>query len=96
MTFYSDFFILLQVIQEPEDIVENGLSVYNPVLVGAISYVLIPRIYGAFDAFSFLLVFLATILRYIPAFHIFIEYFENIVMDNKFIRMYCNGHKLYN
>ncbi|KAM0727141.1 Urea transporter 1 [Formica fusca] len=50
------------VIQEPEDIVENGLSVYNPVLVGAISYVLIPRIYGAFDAFSFLLVFLATIL----------------------------------
>ncbi|XP_070172481.1 urea transporter 1 [Polyergus mexicanus] len=50
------------VVQEPKDIVENGLSVYNPLLVGAISYVLIPRIYGAFDAFSFLLVFLATIL----------------------------------
>ncbi|KAL6434049.1 hypothetical protein ACFW04_005895 [Cataglyphis niger] len=50
------------VIREPQDIIENGLSVFNPLLVGAMSYVLIPRIYGAFDAFSFLIVFLATIL----------------------------------
>lgn len=61
---------------------------FNPLLVGAMSYVLIPRIYGAFDAFSLLVVFLATILRYIPIFYIFIDYFENILIDNKlFIRM---------
>lgn len=64
-TFYSVSFILLQVTRESRDIVENGLSVYNPVLVGSLSYVLIPQIYGAFDAFSILLVFLGTILRYI-------------------------------
>ncbi|CAL1680154.1 unnamed protein product [Lasius platythorax] len=49
-------------IREPREIVENGLSVFNPLLVGAMSYILIPRIYGTFDAFSFLLVFLATIV----------------------------------
>ncbi|XP_011260402.1 urea transporter 1 isoform X2 [Camponotus floridanus] len=54
--------LLSVVIREPRNIVENGLSVYNPVLVGSVSYVLIPQIYGAFDAFSFLLVFLGTIL----------------------------------
>lgn len=74
-TFYSYSFILLQAIREPREIVENGLSVFNPLLVGAMSYILIPQIYGTFDAFSFLLVFLATIVRYVPAFHVFIEYF---------------------
>ncbi|XP_072767392.1 urea transporter 1 [Anoplolepis gracilipes] len=54
--------LLSVLIREPQDIVENGLSVYNPLLVGAISYAMIPRIYASFDAFSFLLVFLATIL----------------------------------
>ncbi|XP_012221640.2 urea transporter 1-like isoform X2 [Linepithema humile] len=54
--------LLSVLIREPEVIVENGLSVYNPLLVGAVSYVLIPQIYGTFDAFSLLLVLLATIL----------------------------------
>lgn len=54
--------LLSVLIQEPEVIVENGLTVLNPLLVGAISYVLIPQIYGTFDAFSLLLVLLATIL----------------------------------
>lgn len=71
-------FFFLQLIQEPEVIVENGLSVYNPLLVGAVSYVLIPQIYGSFDAFSLLLVLLATILRYIQVFYM--EYLVNILI----------------
>ncbi|XP_011698932.1 PREDICTED: urea transporter 2-like isoform X3 [Wasmannia auropunctata] len=52
-----------QLMREPDFIVENGLSVYNPLLVGAVSYGLIPQIYGAgFDTLSCLLVLLATIL----------------------------------
>lgn len=88
-TFHSNSSIILQAIREPWDIVVNGLTVYNPVLVGAISYVLIPRIYGAFDAFSFLLVFLATILRYIFT-YIYSRiscfcrvYFEDILINYK-------------
>ncbi|KYM97195.1 Urea transporter 1, partial [Cyphomyrmex costatus] len=54
--------LLSVLIREPDDIIENGLSVFNPLLVGAISYSLIPQIYGSFDSFSFLLVLLATIL----------------------------------
>ncbi|XP_011167753.2 urea transporter 1 [Solenopsis invicta] len=54
--------LLSVLIREPDDLVENGLTVFNPVLVGAVSYSLIPQIYGSFDAFSFLLVLLATIL----------------------------------
>ncbi|XP_011698931.1 PREDICTED: urea transporter 1-like isoform X2 [Wasmannia auropunctata] len=56
--------LLLSVLmREPDFIVENGLSVYNPLLVGAVSYGLIPQIYGAgFDTLSCLLVLLATIL----------------------------------
>ncbi|KAG5318172.1 MCM6 factor, partial [Acromyrmex heyeri] len=54
--------LLSVLIREPDNIVENGLSVFNPLLVGAISYALIPQIYGSFDSFSFLLVLLATIL----------------------------------
>lgn len=55
--------LLLSVaIREPREIVENGLTVFNPLLVGGMSYVLIPRIYGAFDAFSLLLVFLGAIV----------------------------------
>ncbi|XP_028044541.1 urea transporter 1 isoform X1 [Monomorium pharaonis] len=53
--------LLSVLIREPDEIIENGISTFNPVLVGAISYILIPQIYGSFDAFSFLLVFLATI-----------------------------------
>ncbi|XP_011873760.1 PREDICTED: urea transporter 1-like isoform X2 [Vollenhovia emeryi] len=54
--------LLSVLIREPDAIVENGLSVYNPLLVGAVSYDLIPQIYGGFDSFSSLLLLLATIL----------------------------------
>ncbi|KAL6263930.1 hypothetical protein P5V15_004011 [Pogonomyrmex californicus] len=54
--------VLSVLIREPDDIVDNGLSVYNPLLVGAVSYSLIPEIYGGFDSFSLLLVLLATII----------------------------------
>lgn len=49
-------------IREPREIVENGLTVFNPILIGVMSYNVIPRMYGAFDTFSFLLVFLGMIL----------------------------------
>ncbi|XP_029173737.1 urea transporter 2-like [Nylanderia fulva] len=49
-------------IREPREIVENGITVFNPLLVGVMSYNVIPRMYGPFDAFCFLLVFLGAIL----------------------------------
>ncbi|XP_020300014.1 urea transporter 1-like isoform X2 [Pseudomyrmex gracilis] len=55
-------FLPEKIIQEPQVIVENGLSVFNPLLVGAVSYSLIPQIYGAFDIFSVPLVLLAAVL----------------------------------
>ncbi|EFN85749.1 Urea transporter, erythrocyte [Harpegnathos saltator] len=55
--------LLSMLMRDSQDHVENGLTVYNPLLVGAVSYVLIPQIYGAFDAFSCLHVLLGTIFR---------------------------------
>ncbi|EZA57233.1 Urea transporter, partial [Ooceraea biroi] len=49
-------------LQEPQDNVENGLSVLNPLLVGVVSCVMIPRFYGAFDAFSLLHLLVAVII----------------------------------
>ncbi|XP_057337291.1 urea transporter 2-like isoform X2 [Microplitis mediator] len=51
-------------IQEPLQNIENGLTVYNPVLVGCITYSLFPNNYnnGHWDSFSILLTFIATIL----------------------------------
>ncbi|XP_008561082.2 urea transporter 2 [Microplitis demolitor] len=51
-------------IQEPLQNIENGLTVYNPVLVGCITYSLFSNNYnnGNWDSFSVLLTFIATIL----------------------------------
>ncbi|CAD6244811.1 GSCOCG00013484001-RA-CDS [Cotesia congregata] len=51
-------------IQEPLRNIENGLTVYNPVLVGAITYALFPSNYnnGRWDSFSILLTFIAVIV----------------------------------
>ncbi|CAG5075970.1 Similar to SLC14A2: Urea transporter 2 (Oryctolagus cuniculus) [Cotesia congregata] len=53
-----------QLIQEPLRNIENGLTVYNPVLVGAITYALFPSNYnnGRWDSFSILLTFIAVIV----------------------------------
>ncbi|KAH0555097.1 hypothetical protein KQX54_015217 [Cotesia glomerata] len=51
-------------IQEPLQNIENGLTVYNPALVGAITYALFPSNYnnGHWDSFSILLTFIAVIV----------------------------------
>ncbi|XP_044581803.1 urea transporter 2-like isoform X1 [Cotesia glomerata] len=53
-----------QLIQEPLQNIENGLTVYNPALVGAITYALFPSNYnnGHWDSFSILLTFIAVIV----------------------------------
>ncbi|XP_032667188.1 urea transporter 1-like isoform X2 [Odontomachus brunneus] len=53
--------LLSVLVRDSQDNVENGLTVYNPLLVGVVSYALVPQIYGAFDAFSFLHLLLGTI-----------------------------------
>lgn len=52
-----------QLIRDSEENIANGLTVFNPLLVGAISSSLIPSIYGPFDGFSLLLIILGTIFR---------------------------------
>ncbi|XP_066581180.1 urea transporter 1-like isoform X2 [Prorops nasuta] len=51
-----------QLMKDSEEHVANGLTVYNPLLIGVVSYALVPKFYGAFDSFSFLLILLGTIL----------------------------------
>lgn len=48
-------------IGEPSGKIENGLTVFNPLLVGALAYVFIPKLYGPFDAFGLLFLFYSTI-----------------------------------
>lgn len=52
-----------QLIRDSQENIANGLTVFNPLLVGAISSSLIPNIYGPFDDFSLLLIILGTIFR---------------------------------
>ncbi|XP_033215432.1 urea transporter DVU1160-like [Belonocnema kinseyi] len=53
--------LLSILIREPSESVENGLTVFNPLLVGALAYAFVPKMYGPFDAFSLLLLFFSTI-----------------------------------
>ncbi|CAL7937429.1 unnamed protein product [Xylocopa violacea] len=53
--------LLSVLIRDRQENVANGVTVLNPLLVGAVSYALIPKFYGSFDAFSILLVILGTI-----------------------------------
>ncbi|XP_043601954.1 urea transporter 1-like isoform X4 [Bombus pyrosoma] len=53
--------LLSVLIRDSEENIANGLTVLNPLLVGAISSSLIPSIYGPFDGFSLLLIILGTI-----------------------------------
>lgn len=52
-----------QLLRDPQEHIANGLTVFNPLLVGAVSYALIPKVYGPFDSLSILLILLGTIFR---------------------------------
>ncbi|KAI4498293.1 hypothetical protein M0802_006472 [Mischocyttarus mexicanus] len=53
--------ILSMLMKDSQQAIENGLTVFNPILVGALSAVLVPNLYGEFDAFSYLLILIGTI-----------------------------------
>ncbi|CAK9824167.1 Urea transporter 1 [Anthophora retusa] len=53
--------LLSVLIREPQKDIINGLTTFNPLLIGAVSCRLIPEFYGPFDAFSILLTILGTI-----------------------------------
>ncbi|XP_016836806.1 urea transporter DVU1160 isoform X2 [Nasonia vitripennis] len=48
-------------LQEPSVNVDNGLTVFNPLIFGAVSYYFVPVVYGGFDGFSSLLMLLGVI-----------------------------------
>lgn len=52
-----------QLIRDSQENIANGLTVFNPLLVGAVSSSLIPNVYGPFDSFSILSTILGTIFR---------------------------------
>ncbi|XP_012345456.1 urea transporter 1-like isoform X3 [Apis florea] len=66
--------LLSMLLQDPQEHIANGLTVFNPLLVGAVSYTLIPRVYGPFDSLSILLILLGTI---------FSVYMTRSMRDNK-------------
>ncbi|CAK9796007.1 Urea transporter 1 [Anthophora plagiata] len=53
--------LLSVLIRDPQKDIINGLTTFNPLLIGAVSCRLIPEFYGPFDAFSILLTILGTI-----------------------------------
>ncbi|XP_034948013.1 urea transporter 2-like [Chelonus insularis] len=54
--------IVSMLIQDPLTDIENGLTVYNPMLIGCITYSLSFNIYGSLDSFLILLTLIAVIL----------------------------------
>ncbi|XP_014608899.1 PREDICTED: urea transporter 2-like [Polistes canadensis] len=53
--------LLSMLMKDSQQVIENGLTVFNPLLVGALSAGLVPNLYGEFDAFSYLLILIGTI-----------------------------------
>ncbi|XP_017891467.1 urea transporter 1-like [Ceratina calcarata] len=53
--------LLSVLLRDSQDLIANGLTTFNPVLLGAVSCTLIPTIYGPYDTFSILCLLLATI-----------------------------------
>ncbi|XP_015184905.1 PREDICTED: urea transporter 1-like [Polistes dominula] len=53
--------LLSMLMKDYQEVIENGLTVFNPLLVGALSASLVPNLYGEFDAFSYLLILIGTI-----------------------------------
>lgn len=54
--------LLSMLLKESPNVIENGLTVLNPLLVGAVSCYFVPKFYNEFDAFSYLLVLITTIV----------------------------------
>lgn len=53
-----------QSLQEPQVNVDNGLTVFNPLIFGAVSYYFVPIVYGEFDGFSCSLMLLCVIFMW--------------------------------
>ncbi|XP_043678445.1 urea transporter 2-like isoform X2 [Vespula pensylvanica] len=54
--------LLSMLMKDSQHVIENGLTVFNPLLIGALSCGLVPNFYGEFDAFSYLLILIGTII----------------------------------
>nr|XP_050860598.1 urea transporter 2-like isoform X1 [Vespula vulgaris] len=54
--------LLSMLMKDSQHVIENGLTVLNPLLIGALSCGLVPNFYGEFDAFSYLLILIGTII----------------------------------
>ncbi|XP_043281188.1 urea transporter 2-like isoform X2 [Venturia canescens] len=53
--------LLSLLLRDTGDNIDNGLTVFNPVLIGAVTYASAPRFYGAIDAFAVLIIVVGTI-----------------------------------
>ncbi|XP_011501720.1 PREDICTED: urea transporter 1-like [Ceratosolen solmsi marchali] len=53
--------LISMLLKEPKENIDNGLTVFNPLIFGAVSYYFVPIIYGKFDGFSMLMILLGVI-----------------------------------
>ncbi|CAD1476212.1 unnamed protein product, partial [Heterotrigona itama] len=74
--------LLSVLIRDSQENIVNGLTVFNPLLVGAVSSRLLPNIYGPFDSFSILLTILGTIFRQLTI-NVYSVYLARSLRNNK-------------
>ena len=60
---HLSFCILIQMLRDTEDNIGNGLTIYNPLLIGTVSYDLVPNVYGDIDAFVVMFMIVGTVFR---------------------------------
>uniref|UniRef100_A0A0C9RDT7 SLC14A1_1 protein n=1 Tax=Fopius arisanus TaxID=64838 RepID=A0A0C9RDT7_9HYME len=53
--------IISHIIQDPGSVIENGLTVYNPLLIGVVTSSLLPEKFSTFDGLTTLMMFTGTI-----------------------------------
>ena len=51
-------------LRDTEDNIGNGLTIYNPLLIGTVSYDLVPNVYGDIDAFVVMFMIVGTVFRW--------------------------------
>nr|XP_050860601.1 urea transporter 2-like isoform X4 [Vespula vulgaris] len=71
--------LLSMLMKDSQHVIENGLTVLNPLLIGALSCGLVPNFYGEFDAFSYLLILIGTIISFVESLKI--ESIDNATSD---------------
>ncbi|XP_043678446.1 urea transporter 2-like isoform X3 [Vespula pensylvanica] len=71
--------LLSMLMKDSQHVIENGLTVFNPLLIGALSCGLVPNFYGEFDAFSYLLILIGTIISFVESLQI--ESIDNATSD---------------